>query len=91
MLTCRLPATRAWPCWPRHAKASRAAIALTIAPREVILVVADNGVGLGNEVPASAASGLAAIRARAQTYQGTCEIAGAPNTGTTLTVSLPIS
>ena len=75
----------------RHAKASRAAIALTIAPREVILVVADNGVGLGKEVPASGASGLAAIRARAQTYQGTCEIAGAPNAGTTLTVSLPIS
>ena len=75
----------------RHAKASRAAIALTIAPREVILVVADNGVGLDKAVPTSGTSGLAAIRARAQTYQGTCEIAGAPNTGTTLTVSLPIS
>ena len=74
----------------RHAKASRAAIALAIAPREVVLVVADNGVGLGRMVPASGASGLAAIRARAQTYQGSCEITGAPNSGTILTVSLPI-
>jgi two-component system, NarL family, sensor histidine kinase UhpB len=74
----------------RHAKASRAAIALTITPREVVLVVADNGVGLGKLASLSAASGLAAIRACAQTYQGSCEIAGAANAGTTVTVSLPI-
>jgi len=74
----------------RHAKATRAAIALTIAPRAVLLVVADNGVGLGKAASTSGASGLAAIRARAQTYQGSCEIAGTPNAGTTLTVSLPI-
>jgi len=74
----------------RHAKASRAAIALTIAPRAVVLVVVDNGVGLDKAVFSSGASGLAAIRARAQTYQGSCEIAGATNAGTTVSVSLPI-
>ena len=73
----------------RHAKASRAAIALTITPREVVLVVADNGVGLGNQIPA--ASGLAAMRARSQMYKGSCAVVGAENAGTTLTASLPIS
>jgi two-component system sensor histidine kinase UhpB len=73
----------------RHAGASRVAIALTITPYEVSMLVRDNGVGLGNERPAGA-GGLAAIRARSQTYQGHCEVAGARNAGTTLTVSLPI-
>ena len=75
----------------RHAAASHVAIALTITSREVSLVVADNGVGLGNEAPASGAHGLAAIRACARVYKGSCEIAGAPNGGTTVTASLPIS
>ena len=74
----------------RHAKASRAAIGLAIAPHEVILVVADNGVGLGNEAPTSGAGGLAAMRARTQTCQGSCEVAGGRNGGTTVTVRLPI-
>jgi two-component system, NarL family, sensor histidine kinase UhpB len=74
----------------RHAAASHVAIALTITSREVVLVVADNGVGLGNEVSSSGASGLAAMRARSQAYQGSCEVAGGPNGGTTATVSLPI-
>jgi len=75
----------------RHAAASHVAIALTITSREVVLVVADNGVGLDNDTATSSASGLAAIRARAQTFQGSCEIAGAPTTGTTVIVSLPIA
>jgi signal transduction histidine kinase len=74
----------------RHAKASRAAIALTITPREVILIVADNGVGLSNEVSSSGAGGFAAMRARSQAYQGSCAIVSARNAGTTVTVSLPI-
>jgi signal transduction histidine kinase len=74
----------------RHAAAMHVAIALTITPHEVSLVVADNGVGLGNEAPASGAGGLATIRARAQTYEGSCEVAAARNGGTRVTVRLPI-
>ena len=74
----------------RHAGASRVAIALTIAPHEVTMVVSDNGVGLGAEAPAAGAGGLAAIRARSRTYKGSCEVAGARNAGTTVTVSLPL-
>jgi len=74
----------------RHAGASRVAIALTITPHEVTLVVADNGIGLGNEAPASGADGLTGMRARSQTYKGFCEVTGARNAGTNVTVSLPI-
>ena len=74
----------------RHAKASRAAIALAITPREVLLVVADNGVGLGKAASTSGASGFAAMRARAQTCQGSCEVASGRSGGTTVTVRLPI-
>jgi signal transduction histidine kinase len=74
----------------RHAAANHVAIVLTIMPHEVRLVVADNGVGLGDGAHASGAGGLAVIRARAQTYKGSCEVAGTRNGGTTVTVSLPI-
>jgi signal transduction histidine kinase len=74
----------------RHAGASRVAIALTVTPKQVTVVVRDNGVGLGKGAPASGTGGLAAIRARSQTYQGFCEIASVRNAGTTVTVSLPL-
>ena len=74
----------------RHAGASRVAIALTITPHEVTVVVSDNGIGLGKESPAPGTGGLAAIRARSQTYKGSCEVAGVRNAGTTVTVSLPL-
>ena len=66
------------------------AIALTITPHEVTLVVADNGIGLGNEAPASGADGLTGMRARSQAHKGFCEVTGARNAGTNVTVSLPI-
>jgi len=74
----------------RHAGASRIAIALTITPREVTLVVRDNGVGLGKQALAPGEGGLAAIRARSLAHKGSCEVAGARNAGTTLTISLPL-
>jgi signal transduction histidine kinase len=74
----------------RHAAASHVAIVLSIMPHEVRLVVADNGVGLGDAADASGAGGLAVIRAHAETYKGSCEVGGTPNGGTTVTVSLPI-
>jgi signal transduction histidine kinase len=40
----------------RYAAASRIAVALTITPHEVTMVVRDNGVGPGKEAPASRAT-----------------------------------
>jgi signal transduction histidine kinase len=73
----------------RHAGASRVAIALTITPHEVTMAVKDNGIGLRAE-PAGGAGGLAAIRSRAQTYKGSCQVGGTRNAGTTVTISLPL-
>jgi len=74
----------------RHSGASRVAVALTITPYEVTLVVRDNGIGLGEATPASGAGSIAAICARARAYKGICEVTGTRSTGTTLTVSLPM-
>jgi len=74
----------------RHAGASRVAIALTVTPHEVTVVVSDNGIGLGKQAPARDGGGLATIRSRSQTYKGFCEVAGVRNAGTTVTVSLPL-
>jgi signal transduction histidine kinase len=74
----------------RHAGANRIAVALTITPHEVTLIVRDDGIGLDKGAPASGAGGLAVMRARSQAYQGVCQVAGARNAGTTVTVSLPI-
>lgn len=74
----------------RHAGASRVAIALTITPHEVTMVVRDDGIGLGAEDTATGAGGLATMRARSRTYNGSCEVAGARKAGTTVTVSLPL-
>ena len=75
----------------RHARASRVAIALAMTPHEVTLVVRDNGIGLGEEASRSSRGGIAGMRARAQSHQGLCELAGARNVGTTVTASLPIA
>jgi len=75
----------------RHTEANEVAIALTIAPRDVTLVVRDNGTGLGEEAFRSRQDSIALMRARAQSHDGLCEFAGAPNAGTTVKVSLPIA
>jgi two-component system, NarL family, sensor histidine kinase UhpB len=74
----------------RHSGARRVAIALTITPHEVTLVVRDDGIGLGRDAPALGVGGFAAMRARSQAYKGVCEVAGERNAGTTVAVSLPI-
>lgn len=74
----------------RHAAASRVAIALTITPHEVTMVVRDNGVGLGEQGTASGTGGIASIRTSSRSFNGVCEVEGARNAGTTVTVSLPI-
>jgi len=75
----------------RHSDAGRVAIALTITPPKVTLVVLDDGIGLGEEAAGSSRGGIAGMRARAQSYKGLCEFSGARNGGTTVTVSMPIA
>lgn len=75
----------------RHAAASQVAVALTITPQKVILMVHDNGIGLGEQASRSSRGGIAGMRARARSFDGLCEVAGVRDAGTTVTVSLPIA
>ncbi len=75
----------------RHTEANRVAIALTITPRDVTLVVHDNGTGVGEEAYRSRQDSIALMRARAQSHDGVCEFAGARKADTTVKVSLPIA
>jgi len=75
----------------RHARARRIAVALTITPHKVTLVVRDYGIGLGHQASSSSRGGIAGMRARAQSHKGLCEFAGTSSAGTTVTASLPIA
>ena len=75
----------------RHARARRIAVALTITPHKVTLVVRDYGIGLGQQASSSRRGGIAEMRARAKSHKGLCEFAGTSSAGTTVTASLPIA
>jgi len=74
----------------RHAGATRVAVVLTFAPHRLLLAVADDGLGLANEAPASSTGGIAGMRARSQSHKGYCAVTSSRNAGTTVTVGLPI-
>ena len=74
----------------RHAAANRVAIALTITPSEVTMAVRDDGIGLAPGAADASLGGIAGIRARAETHNGVCQVAGTRELGTTVTISLPI-
>lgn len=74
----------------RHAGASRIAIALTITPRELTMAVHDDGIGLADDAARASLGGIAAIRAHAAMHSGVCKVAGTPELGTTVSISLPI-
>jgi two-component system sensor histidine kinase UhpB len=73
----------------RHAKATRVAVTLSIAGREVALVVRDDGIGLATDASRSSNGGIGGMRARAKALKGFCDVAGVHNGGTIVTVSLP--
>lgn len=49
-----------------------------------------HGIGLDDKLGASKSGGIAAMRAGSRMRQGSCEVAGMRNAGTTVTASLPI-
>ncbi len=75
----------------RHAAASRVAIEVSMTPDEVAMVVRDDGIGIASvQDRSSNLGGLAGVCKRADSYNGMCRISGAPNSGTTLSVRLPL-
>jgi signal transduction histidine kinase len=76
----------------RHAGAEKVTIEVSITPREVAMVVWDNGVGVAeSQAGNSTSGGLAAIRKHASSFDGFCRVVAVPNEGTTLSVSLPLA
>jgi len=72
----------------RHARASRVVVSLGEAAGTVRLTVEDDGSGF-NAASAQRGQGLANMRARAEEFAGTFELATQPGGGTKVTLSVP--
>jgi signal transduction histidine kinase len=75
----------------KHAKARTATIevAETAAGDEVVLTVADDGIGPGDAAPGEQGFGLAGIRDRAALVGGSFEFGASPGGGARLRVVVP--
>jgi signal transduction histidine kinase len=75
----------------RHAHASVVAAELHAGPREVVLMVEDNGVGLASSAQAlsGGGTGLAGMRRRAESLGGRLELRSAAGSGCRVAISLP--
>ena len=74
----------------RHAQAKSVDVALQARDGQIVLTVADDGVGFPEHAPRRAGSfGLLGLRERAHMLGGRIEIRRGPQGGTTLTVRLP--
>jgi two-component system sensor histidine kinase UhpB len=74
----------------RHARASKASVSLTSDTDEVLLRVADDGVGLPPQVPTDTA-GLAGMRERALLAGGSLRVSSEPGRGTTVELRVPVA
>ena len=76
----------------RHAGARRVEVAVTLAERQVLLRVQDDGAGFDPSSPRKPLSlGLAGLRERAQLLKGTVRIHSQPGQGTRIEVRIPIA
>jgi PAS domain S-box-containing protein len=75
----------------RHAQAPRLQVGVEETATHFILWVQDNGRGIApHEIGHPQSIGLLGMRERARQWGGTLEIHGAPGTGTTVTLRLPL-
>ena len=76
----------------RHSGASTVVTRLTIAKRELLLCVRDNGIGITEErLRSGMALGLLGMRERARALGGDVQIKGKPGHGTILAMTLPLA
>jgi signal transduction histidine kinase len=75
----------------RHSKATRVKVSLKQKDTDLVLRVRDNGKGIApDKISAAKSFGLMGIRERADLWGGEVKIRGAPDKGTTVTVSIPL-
>jgi signal transduction histidine kinase len=78
----------------RHSRATRVAVDLRYHPNELTLTVCDNGIGFqatDTTLPAKGHFGLQGMRERADQIGGTLSVESSPESGTTVTLSVPLS
>jgi signal transduction histidine kinase len=76
----------------KHAQASAVSVTLQADGKQLSLTVEDNGQGFDtSNLEASGGMGLKNIRNRVETAGGTLDVASAPEKGTRVTATLPIS
>jgi two-component sensor histidine kinase/streptogramin lyase len=73
----------------RHGNAGSVEVEVTVSPRDLRLVVQDDGRGFDNAV-ASDGHGLSSMRRRAQSLGGILELTSAPGSGTRLELKVPL-
>lgn len=74
----------------KHAGAAHIDIALRIEDDQLVLVIADDGVGFEREQLVRPGHGLLIMRERAEFAGGHCEIDSRPGAATRVTVSIPV-
>ena len=73
----------------KHAHATQGDIALRTTPRQVLLSISDNGLGLPPEGKANGRHGLLGMRERARLLGGRLRVASRPRRGTTVSARVP--
>ena len=75
----------------RHSKASQVQVSLRKTGNQIVLTVADNGVGISKKNASNSRSfGIIGMRERAQFLGGNFEISGIKNKGTLIKVTIPV-
>lgn len=77
----------------KHAGTTRASIVLAFESGDVLMTVADRGIGLGAAISPTSGSfgfGMTTMRERAETAGGTVTVTGAAGEGTVVIVRLPL-
>ncbi|HET9372662.1 MAG TPA: two-component regulator propeller domain-containing protein [Vicinamibacterales bacterium] len=73
----------------RHSRCSQVAIEIRLEESQLVMVVADNGIGL-DPAKAGDGQGLRSLQRRAAALRGTCVITSRPGRGTSVTVKAPV-
>jgi signal transduction histidine kinase len=75
----------------RHAKPTAISVTLRLDPSSLVLSVKDNGCAIATAAEIREGFGLVNMRARAKKLNGSLEIRSAPDQGTNILVTLPVS
>ena len=74
----------------RHAEATKVTVDLEEGPKELVMVIRDNGRGITeSEIANPRSLGLTGMRERARSWGGDVAFQGVPGRGTTVTVRIP--